>query len=194
MLFRSRESHPDYADTVVALPDSVLPDLHLDRIFPLENGQKGYLVLDRDRSSVFRLTTDWKLDRKLISSGSGKGKLWSPADLVLDLSGNIVIADEAGCPVQVFTADGQPLFCGSWNLREADRSWAASAVGMGPGDIIWAADATNLAWRLFDRAGIQIAQYPFAQPIMKPNAMIVTPDKRVFVAEDNGAVIIMSLP
>ena len=193
-VFRSTEANPEAVDTIVSFPDSVLSGLHLDRIVPVKHGQKGFLFLDREKSAIYKLNADWTLDKKLISSGSRKGKLWSPADFVLDLSSNIIVADESGCPMQAFTSDGSSLFCGSWNLKDAERSWTASAVGIGPGEIIWAADVTNLTWRLFDRAGIQIAQYPFAQPILKPNGLVFTPDKRLFIAEDNGAVIVLSLP
>ena len=193
-VFRSSESNPDVADTVVSFPDTINTGLHFDQIMAVGHGQTGYLAMDRDKSSMYRLKADWTVDRKLIASGSGKGKLWSPSDFSVDLSGNIVVADEAGCPVKVFTPEGKPLFCGGWNLNDADRSWTASAVGMGPGEVIWAADVTNLSWRLFDRAGIQIAKYPFEQSTMKPNSLVFTPDRRMFIAEDNGAVVIMSLP
>lgn len=193
-VFRSVEADPDATDTVIAFPDTINADLHFSQITALERGQKGYLVLDGDKSAIYRLKADWTVDCKLIASGSGKGKLWSPSDITIDLSGNIVVADEAGCPVKVFTAEGKSLFCGAWNLNDADRSWTASAVGMGPGEVIWAADITNLAWRLFDRAGIQIAQYTFDPTIIKPNSLVFTPDRRMFIAEENGAVVVMSLP
>ena len=193
-IFRARESNPDTPDTVATVPDSALNGLSLDRVIALDKGQKGFLVLDREKGTVFRLKADWTFDRKLISQGSGKGRLWSPTDIAVDRSGNIVVSDESGCPVQSFTSDGRPLFCGSWNLSEAQRSWNSSTVGVDPGESIWAADITNLCWRVFDRAGIQIAQFPFEKPLFKPNSFAITADNRMFVADDNGAIIVMSLP
>jgi len=193
-VFRDRESNPDTPDTVALVLDSALDGFSLDRVIALNTGQKGFLVLDRRKGAVFRLKADWSMDKKLISSGSGKGRLWSPTDIAVDLSGNIIVSDESGCPVQSFTSDGKPLFCGSWNLSDAQRSWNSSTVGMGPGETIWATDITNLCWRVFDRAGIQIAQYPFEAPLFKPNSFAITTDSRMFIADDNGAILVMSLP
>lgn len=193
-IFRARESNPETPDTVAAISDSVLDKLSLDRVIALEKGLKGFLVLDREKSAVFRLTPEWSIDKKLISQGSGKGRLWSPTDIAVDLSGNIVVSDESGCPLQAFTSDGRSLFCGSWNLSDAQRSWNSSTAGMGPGETIWVADITNLYWRVFNRAGIQIAEYPFEEPLFRPNSFAITTDRRMFVADDNGAIIVVSLP
>lgn len=192
-IIRAQELQPDVLDSVVTFSDSTLDGYSLDRVLALDRGQKGFLALDQEKGVVFRLKSDWSVDKKLISHGSGKGRLWSPTDIAVDLSGNIIVSDESGCPVQSFTPDGKLLFCGSWNLGEAQRAWNSSTVGMGPGETIWAADITNQCWRVFDRAGIQIEQYPFEAPLLKPNSFAVTPDRRMFVADDNGAIIVMSL-
>lgn len=192
-IFRAREANPDVPDTVVTDTDSLFGDLNLDRVIALDGGVKGFLVLDRDKGNVLRLKPNWAVDKKLISHGSGKGRLWSPTDFAVDISGNIIVSDESGCPVQAFTREGGSLFCGSWNLAESQRQWDASTVGLAPGEAIWAADITNLCWRVFDRAGIQIAQHPFETPLYRPNSIAVTPDNRMFIADDNGAIIVMSL-
>jgi sugar lactone lactonase YvrE len=193
-IFRAWESNPDSPDMVTVVSDSALDGFSLDRVIALDKGQRGFVVLDRDKGTVIRLKPDWTMDKKLISPGSGKGRLWSPTDIAADLSGNIIVSDESGCPVQAFTSDGRPLFCGSWNLSEAQRTWNSTTVGMGPGETIWATDITNLCWRVFDRAGIQIAEYPFQPPLFKPNSFAITTDNRMFVADDNGTIIVMSLP
>ncbi|PWB75576.1 hypothetical protein C3F09_02085 [candidate division GN15 bacterium] len=193
-VYRSREASPELPDTVATVTDSALEGLSIDRVIPLDKGLKGYLVLDQKKATVFRLKADFTLENKLILPGSRKGRLWAPTDMAVDLSGNIIVADEGNCPVQAFTANGKPLFCGSWNLTEAQRSWNASAVGVEPGEVIWVADVTNLYWRVFDRAGIQTAQYPFAPPLFSPNALTITADNLMYVADDNGAIIVLSLP
>ncbi len=194
MIFRSWEANPDAPDTIARIADSVLDDLSLDRVIALAGEQQGFLVLDREQGTVFRLKADWTLDRKLISQGSGKGRLWSPTDIAVDQSGNIIVSDESGCPVQSFTSEGEPLFCGSWNLADAQRSWNCATVGVAPGEAIWSVDVTNLCWRVFDRAGIQISLYAFQAPLFEPNSFVITPDNRMFVADDNGAIVVMSLP
>jgi hypothetical protein len=192
-IFRAWEANPDTPDTVVANTDSLFGDLNPDRVIALNKGLKGFLVLDREKGAVLLLKPNWAVDKKLISQGSGKGRLWSPTDIAVDLSGNIIVSDERSCPVQAFTSDGRSLFCGSWNLAEPQRQWDASTVGMGPGETIWAADITNLCWRVFDRAGIQISQYSFEPPLYRPNSFAVTADNRMLVADDNGAIIVISL-
>lgn len=191
-VFRVAKATPNTIDTVIDLAGVLPKDATIDQIVGLKD--KGYLVLDRHRSSVYKFKANWEKDKELISRGGRKGELWSPHGLATDLSGNIVVADEGSFPMQTFSPAGRFLFFGGWNAAQPERVWNASAVAITRDEQIWVADATNAQWRVFDRTGSEIGRYAFQQPIFYPNAVVATPDNRLIVADERGSVIFVRLP
>ncbi len=177
-------------DTVADLT-AVLPDARsIDQIIPTGN---LYLLLDRSKATVYRCKADWTLDKVLLKHGQGKGKLWSPSSIAVDLSKNIIIADEANLPIQTVSPDGNFLFRGSWNSPQQEPNWECSAVCVTSTETVWAADVTNSTWRLYDRSGSEVSRIPFNPAILRPVSMIALPNNRAFVADANGTIVIIRL-
>lgn len=185
------KSTPDKVDTVADMSAASGKLKSVDRIQP-EAG--GYLVLDESRNVIARFDRAWKFDRVIVESGQGKGRLWSPTDFALDLSGNILVADAGNYAVQCFASDGQFLFYGGWNAPSSQRTWEASAIFVSLQEVIWAADAGSRQWRLFDKTGNEIQQIPFPNEIIRPRSIAVTPDNRIAVADESGSIVLLSLP
>lgn len=191
VILRVTKTLPNSIDTTANL-DSLLPvNATIDQI--LETTGKAHLILDQRRSAIYRFTFDWQKDKELIGSGGRKGELWQPAGMATDLSGNIIVADGGSFPMQVFSPAGRFLFSGGWNRTAQQQIWNATAVTVTRNEQICVSDVTSLQWRVFDRTGNEVGQYQFEQPIFHPNAVVSTPDGRLIVADERGAIIILRL-
>lgn len=192
LIYRVTKTTLNSVDTVADLTTFLPKDATIDQILGI-TGQ-AHLILDRHRSAVYRFKSNWEKDNQIIADGSREGELWVPAAIAIDLSGNIIVADEGNYPLQVFSPAGRFLFRGGWNATQSKQIWTASAVAVTRSEQIWVADVTGLKWRVFDRTGYEINQYPFVQPVFHPSSILVTPDNRLVVVDARGAIVILRLP
>ncbi len=192
LIFRTTKAEPTKIDTIADLAAVLPKGATVDQLIGIAGNK--HLILDRHGCAIYRLKANWELDRKLISHGDRKGELWAPAAMAVDLSGDIIVADEGTYPVQTFSSDGRFLFVGSWNAPQSKQIWSAGAVAVSRDETVWVADVAGSQWRVFDRSGNELGQYRFTPPIFRPNAMIITPDNRLVVAEERGSVVVLRLP
>jgi hypothetical protein len=182
-------SIPNQIDTVADLTDKLPSGASIDQLLLIPGG--FHLVLDRTLAAIYRLKPNWDLDKTLVARGDRKGELWAPTSMAVDLSGNIIVADEGSYPVQTFSRDGHFLFQGSWNSPQTVKSWTGGAVCVTRDDLVWVADISGARWRIFDRTGNEVSERDFVPPLFRPNAMIVLPDNRILVAEERGVLVVL---
>jgi DNA-binding beta-propeller fold protein YncE len=181
------EDDPARLDTVAVL-DSLFEDkTTFDQILPLSAPAGGYLVLDKGRSRIWRFDAAWQPeDEPLIEKGSGLGKLRRPEGMALLDGGRIAVVDRENLPLQIFSAEGKPLVSSNWSSPEQERGWQAVAVAVDSRGIIWAADQTNRQIRLFDRTGVQTAQFEYSVGMIAPVAMAGIAANRVLIVDETG--------
>jgi DNA-binding beta-propeller fold protein YncE len=158
----------------------------IDRLVPEKDS--SLVILDRASPKVCLYDANWKYIRTLASSGQGRGKIWSPTDIAVDLVGNVVISDERNYPIQEIDRDGSFLFFAGWNRPGTERNWEASTVGLDLQGRIWASDYTNAQWRLFDRTGNELERRLFDPTENRPICLAFTPDGQMIVVEDRGTI------
>ena len=190
-ILHAGSADPRTIDTVVDL--SAFSD-DVKSINRLVRGPKGdFIVMDQSRSQVLSFGSDWKLKKIIAAHGQGKGKIWSPTDVTSDLGGDVAVSDSRNFPMQLFSPDGVALFAAGWSTPLTQRGWEASAIAIDQQRMYWVSDYAESRWRLFDRAGNEVGKRPFDVTVIHPIASVFTPDNKMIVLDEIGAVLIFGM-
>jgi hypothetical protein len=163
----------------------------VDRL--VRSGDSSFVILDKSSAKACVFGADWKFRHILVSSGQGRGKVWSPTDLVVDVSGNVIFSDERNYSIQAVSSSGAFLFFSGWNRPGTERSWEASTVGVDLQGRIWAADYVNTQWRLFDRSGNEIERRRFDPSEYHPICLAFTPSGKMIVVDERGIILLFTV-
>jgi len=186
-ILRLIRDNPAELDSIADLAPVLEPHRRLDQL--LRTPERGWLALDRKTGEVLRFDESWGYQGIAVPHGSGKGKVLVPSALVPLADGRFVVTDEKNYPAQLFSAEGKFLLYFGWSSPGEERGWEAAGGTADSRSLIWVADRTAAAFRIFDPAGGAVAAVPFPQPLFRPAAMTTTIDNRVLVLDEFGRAL-----
>ena len=190
LILRITRDNPSVLDTVTDLAAVVDPARRINQIRQSAN---DWLALDEKTGEVLLFDSEWKLKKTLIPHGSGRGKVLVPTTVTLLPDRRILVTDRKNYPAQLFSPTGQFLFYFGWSAPGDQRGWEAVAAAVDSRSIVWIADETGAAFRLFDAAGGEVGSVPFPNPLFRPIAMLATIDQRIVIVDETGRALFYSL-
>ncbi len=191
LICRISRDEPTELDTVVDLRPQLSEKRRITQLLPTTTG--NWLLLDTDQGELLHFTSEWELESILVPHGSGKGKVLVPTSLNILEDGRLLITDRKNYAAQMLAPDGDFMFYFGWGSPDQQRGWEALAAAVDSREIVWIADETEAAFRLFDLSGNQIGSVDFPEPLFRPIAMTGTIDNHMLVLDDNGRAVFYTL-
>ena len=151
----------DYVGTLtIESVNTVEKDYPSARAFPsqgvalLPNGD--VVVCDTGYGRIHVLSADLVHKRVIGSLGSGRGQLQYPADVAVDSSGNIYVADFFGNKVVKYRADGSVVMEFGKEGKGAGQFEGPAGIAVTPNGSIWVADQLNDRLEQFTAKGTYV--------------------------------------